>query len=204
MTQLGDFLTPPAPASEAEFVPLVHHHYQPLLRFAFGLARDAAQAADLTQQTFYLWALRGHQLRERGKAKGWLYTTLYREFLRERRRNLRFRDGETLDRLEATGAPAMHAASVPAGDRHDGAAALRAIGEINEAFRAPLRLFYLEERSYDEIARTLRIPLGTVMSRLSRGKAELRARLLRSGERPPPTGKPRSPGRRPAAKLPPV
>ncbi len=196
----------PAPtAADNDFIPLVDHHYQPLLRFALGLARDAAQAADLTQQTFYLWAVRGHQLRERGKAKGWLYTTLYREFLRERRRSLRFRDCDTLDALETLSAPEVHAA--PAGSTLDGAAALRAIGEINEAFRAPLRLFYLEDRSYGEIARTLRIPLGTVMSRLSRGKAELRARLLGTGGsagKGVETRKCRSPAARASSKLPAV
>ena len=54
---------------------------------------------------------------------------------------------------------------------------LEALWEIEELFRTPLVLFYLKEYSYQEIAETLDIPAGTVMSRLSRGKEQLRKRL---------------------------
>jgi RNA polymerase sigma-70 factor (ECF subfamily) len=49
---------------------------------------------------------------------------------------------------------------------------------VDEVFRAPLVLFYLEELAYKEIADVLNVPIGTVMSRLARGKAQLRERLL--------------------------
>jgi len=59
---------------------------------------------------------------------------------------------------------------------------LQALREVEEPFRAPLTLFYLEQFSYQEIADVLRVPAGTVMSRLSRGKALLRQRLLSKEE----------------------
>ena len=72
-------------SSEA-FIQLVDAYYTPLYRFALSLTKNTADAGDLTQQTFFIWAKQGHALRDAGKAKAWLFTTLYREFLQGRRR----------------------------------------------------------------------------------------------------------------------
>ena len=64
-----------------DFEQIVSQHYEPLYRFAFSLTRSEADACDLTQQTFYIWATKGHQLQDRSKVKSWLFTTLHREFL---------------------------------------------------------------------------------------------------------------------------
>jgi RNA polymerase sigma-70 factor (ECF subfamily) len=53
-----------------------------------------------------------------------------------------------------------------------------AMTQVDEVYRAPLVLFYLDDLSYKEIADVLDVPIGTVMSRLARGKAQLRDRLL--------------------------
>src|SRR5438552_17317624 len=72
------------------FESIVARYYEPLYQFAFGLTQVEADACDLTQQTFYVWARKGHQLRDVSKVKTWLFTTLHREFLESRRRQTRF------------------------------------------------------------------------------------------------------------------
>src|SRR5262249_20576070 len=64
-----------------DFESLVHLHYAALYRFALSLTCNENDASDLTQQTFYIWATKGHQLRDVSKVKAWLFTTLHREFL---------------------------------------------------------------------------------------------------------------------------
>ena len=76
--------------STDHFQELVDQQYALVYRFALSLAKSEADAADLTQQTFFLWASKGDQLRDRSKARSWLFTTLYREFLGRRRHEVRF------------------------------------------------------------------------------------------------------------------
>lgn len=153
---------------------VVDAFYAPLYRFALSLSRNETDACDLTQQTFFVWAKKGHTLREFTKAKTWLFTTLYREFLRGRKRDQRSVSIENLPPGEQD-TPDVEVDLV---GRLDSELVMRALQEIDEAFRAPLTLFYLKDLSYQEIAEILDVPIGTVMSRLSRGKAHLRNRLL--------------------------
>lgn len=158
--------------ARVEFEDLVNAHYAALYRFAMSLVRDEARAADLTQQTFYLWATRGHQLRDRSKAKSWLFTTLYREFLGTRRHLTRFPEVDF-----DSAAPELPATPARTTESADAAIALACLQQVDEVYRVPLTLFYLQEFAYKEIAEMLGIPIGTVMSRLSRGKAQLRELL---------------------------
>ncbi len=159
-----------------DFTALVDAHYPALYRFALGLTRQEADACDLVQQTFYIWATKGSALREEARAKNWLFTTLYHEFLRVRRRGRRMDSVEDLPPAEAEIADDR---ALEDFTRLDNAQILAALGEIEDVFRVPLTLFYLENFSYLEIAELLSVPAGTVMSRLSRGRIQLRAQLTR-------------------------
>ena len=164
--------------SDEVFRLLVDEHYASLYRFAYSLARNLSDACDLTQQTFYIWAQRGTGLRDASKAKSWLFTTLYREFLRTRKRDNRHAPIEEADMesLVATEDATQLVSKLDAG------ALMETLSEIDEVYRVPLTLFYLESLSYREIADLLQVPVGTVMSRLSRGKQQLRKALERRGE----------------------
>ena len=159
--------------STTAFSQLVDEHYTPLYRFALSLARNQADAGDLVQQTFYIWATKGHALREVSKAKSWLFTTLYREFLRVGRREGRVTSIEDLPLSEQD----VAAKEIDRARSLDADTVMLALQSVDEVFRAPLTLFYLDDLTYQEIADTLDVPIGTVMSRLSRGKAQLRDSL---------------------------
>lgn len=154
------------------FQRLLDTWYDPLYRFALSLSRNGDNALDLTQQTFARWAEKGATLRDEGKAKSWLFTVLYREFLDTRR----LRSREVLGEAEA----ALDREPVrtnSAETKIDSGAALAALWQLEELFRAPITLFYIENHSYKEIAEILDLPIGTVMSRISRGKEQLRQKL---------------------------
>ncbi len=157
-----------------DFNELVKNYYTPLFRFAYSLAGNEEDACDLTQQTFYIWARKGSSLRDASKVKSWLFTSLYREFLRVRRRgrNMVSYEPELLE-LEMPSVTPDYVSSLDAAD------AVQTLTEVDEIYRAPISMFYLQDLSYKEIAAALELPIGTVMSRLSRGKAQLKDILLR-------------------------
>ncbi len=159
--------------SAEAFDQVVHTYHTPLFRFALSLARNAPDADDLTQQTFYIWATKGHTLRDKSKLKTWLFTTLYREFLKGRRhttRNIAFDDLPPTEQDP----PDLEVNTI---NRMDAELVMQALQEVTAIAREPLSLFYLQNFSYLEIAEVLDVPIGTVMSRLSRGKSQLRTLL---------------------------
>jgi len=151
------------------FDEIVSAYYQPLYRFGYSLAKNEHEAGDLAQQTFFIYAEKGDSLRDKSKVKSWLFTTLYREFLRGRRKDSRM-DHYEPEMLEVVGG------SVEPHIRRsmDANLAVEALEEVDAVYRQPLALFYMKDLSYKEIAETLDVPIGTIMSRLSRGKAQLR------------------------------
>jgi RNA polymerase sigma factor (sigma-70 family) len=167
-------------AESPDFEVLVAQYYEPLYQFAFSLTRDEAEACDLTQQTFCVWAAKGHQLRDASKVKTWLFTTLHREFLGSRRRQKRFPHLD-LDAAE----PELPVVSPAAISRLDTAQVLDALKQVDEIYQAPVALFYLQDYSYKEIAEILDVPLGTVKSRLTRGLGKLHQLLDDTQIQPP-------------------
>jgi len=155
------------------FEAIVSEHYESLFRFALSLTRSESDACDLTQQTFYIWATKGHQLRDFSKVKTWLFTTLHRVFLGARRQQVRY-PHTNLEDSEAL-LPSVAPERFSAGDTSQ---VLTALARVDEIYQAAVALFYLEDCSYKDIAAVLEVPVGTVKSRIARGIAQLRAILL--------------------------
>jgi RNA polymerase sigma-70 factor (ECF subfamily) len=155
-------------AEGLDFESLVARYYEPLYQFAFSLTRDEADACDLVQQVFCIWANKGHQLRDLTKVKTWLFTTLHREFLSACRKRTRFPHVELEHAVEE-----LPAIAPPGINRLDMAQVLSALGQLDDTYQAPVALFYLQDCSYNEIAAILEVPLGTVKSRLARGLGRL-------------------------------
>lgn len=153
---------------------LIGQHYELLYRVSFRLTGSVADAEDLTQQTFLTAQQKLEQLRQTESAKSWLLAILRHHFFRNRSRAAK--QSVRLDSLPEPISPTLKS------DGFDSEELQSALNDLPEDFRVPLVLFYFHELSYQDIAAELSIPLGTVMSRLSRGKEHLRRRLCRDGD----------------------
>lgn len=150
-------------------------HLPAVARVARALARDAADADDLVQETF-LRALRHWNTFQPGSdCKRWLATICRNVFLAQKGRAQVVTAVED-DALEAYGAADAHRTARAAGlnglfDRLDlGPAIRRALDDLDPIFRDVVSLYDVEGFTYEEIAELLMIPLGTVRSRLYRAR----------------------------------
>ena len=141
-----------------------------LRRYARALTGDATRADDLVQDTLERAWGRRHLWREGSDLRAWLFTVMHNVFLNQQRNARPAADFVELDD------------SLPLSARPDGVDAqleLRDVGgalaQLPPEYREVLLLVALEEMRYEEVARVLAIPVGTVMSRLSRARERLRA-----------------------------
>jgi RNA polymerase sigma-70 factor (ECF subfamily) len=145
-------------------------HYPLVYRYAFRLCGSVEEAEDLTQQAFLTAHRRLDQLREPDAAKAWLCTILRNTFLTR----VSLRRSARMIPLRAVAEPADE---IPHDANFDSDELQQVLNELPEEFRTPLILFYFDEFTYREIAEQMNVPIGTVMSRLARGKTYLRRRL---------------------------
>ena len=149
---------------------LVEKYYTLLYRYAFRLSGSAVEAEDLTQQTFLTAQTKIYQLRDPHCVKSWLFTIVRNTFLK----NIRSSGTVSTLSLESVVEPADEF-FVEESLIHQELQTI--LNELPEEFRTPLILYYFDEFSYQQIARQMDVPIGTVMSRLARAKMHLRNRL---------------------------
>jgi RNA polymerase sigma-70 factor (ECF subfamily) len=157
--------------------------FDDVARFALSLTRERDEADDLTQETF-LRALRSwHQYTPGTECRRWLFTICRNHFIREKERGKRISSYDDPE-VEALAAASVHASAVQAGlgevfDRIDlGAAVAQALEALPLTFREAVVSVDIEDLSYEGAAEVLGVPVGTVRSRLFRGRRLLQEALL--------------------------
>ena len=146
-----------------------------LRRYARALTRDREQADDLVQDCLERALSRRHLWKEDGNSRAWLFTIMHNIHANDTRRNNRRPAAVPID--ENSGQQARPPAQ---GARIAGLEIAAALEELPDEQRQAILLVALEGMSYGEVAETLGVAQGTVMSRLSRGRARLR-RLMEEG-----------------------
>ena len=164
---------------DAEFARTALSHIDSLYGTALRLTRRAADAEDLVQDT-YLKAFRSsHQFEPGTNLKAWLFTILHNTF-----RNIRRHDGrspvdvdsDAVERAASDGEADLSPEQILSRQTLD-ADLQAALDALPDAFRQAVWLRDVEEFPYADIARMLEVPIGTVMSRISRGRRLLYQRL---------------------------
>lgn len=166
-------------AFEREALPWMDDVY----RFALSLTRDPNDADDVVQET-YLRAYRSwHTFEPGSNCRRWLFTICRNAFLRSLERERPTVDLEDAER-DVIGAGEVYVAALEEGytdlfARTDiGPAIDRAVQELPEPFRTTLVLVDVQDQSYESAAEVLGVPIGTIRSRLFRGRRLVQERLL--------------------------
>jgi RNA polymerase sigma-70 factor (ECF subfamily) len=162
------------PGSQRNVQRLVDEYYAALYRYAYRLTGSSADAEDLTQEAFCKAQLNLGQLRDSTRSRPWLFSILRNAYLHRIRAERQAR-WVSLEGATDVPEPTIEAEVPP---EIDPERLQQALSELHEGFRTPVILFYFEDFSYRDIAEQMDLPIGTVMSRLARAKAHLRARLL--------------------------
>lgn len=174
-------------ADQAEFAELAMPYMSALYSAALRMTRNPSDAEDLVQET-YLRAYRGFGgFQEGTNLKAWLYKILTNTFINTYRAKKRRPEQEQLDDVEdfylyrrLGGLEAVDADRSPEAEVLDAIpedAVKRALEDLPEQFRIAVLLADVEGFSYKEIAEITDVPIGTVMSRLHRGRKALQRRL---------------------------
>lgn len=159
---------------------IVKRYEKPLLRYARYLTKQSEFSPDIVQNAFikaYV-NLKGFDISK--KLSSWLYRIVHNEAVNRIRKESRFFSFEDIEWVEQ-----IFSRSEPVEEALQASEIRKllkeSLQEIPLAYRAPLILFYLEDKSYDEISDVLRIPMGTVGTRINRGKKYLKKVVQKKG-----------------------
>ena len=160
-----------------------------LYNVALKYAGNRYDAEDLVQEVLSTAYQKFHQLRERRKFKSWLFTILRNHFLKIQRKKtpVQLDDFENeIDYLAQLESASVQPDAASVVEQKIEAETIHSIlDKLPEKYKSVLILYYMEECSYQEIAEMLDVPIGTVMSRLSRAKQMMKKAMLKPAIKAP-------------------
>jgi RNA polymerase sigma-70 factor (ECF subfamily) len=150
---------------------------------ALRYAGNSYDAEDMVQETLFIALKKINTLIDETKCKSWLFSVLRNVFLKELRikgRKYKFEYDERDDYITALGGFADRGAVQEKLDKKVDKLQVQSIlDKLPEKYKSPILLYFMEELTYQEISEYLDIPIGTVMSRLSRAKIFLKKEMLK-------------------------
>jgi RNA polymerase sigma-70 factor (ECF subfamily) len=150
------------PISDQVFDGWVREYQRLLFRIAYWWTGSRTDAEELTQEAFFQAYRSRSSLRDIGLVKGWLVGIMRHCYSQTRRKN---RYGKDISLEEIPYEPEERSAPDA-----DVLALHQSLAKLEEHYRLPVVMFYFQDLSYSEIAMALDLPLGTIMSRLSRAR----------------------------------
>jgi RNA polymerase sigma-70 factor, ECF subfamily len=160
-----------------EFARMLEAQIPRLRRYARALTRDIVRADDLVQSCLTRAVAKQHLWQPGTNLRAWLFTILHNQHVNDVRRGVR--DGNNVELTEAS-TLAVESNAIPTLELRD---LETAIGKLPPEQRQVILLVGLEGMAYEEVAKVLRVPVGTVRSRLSRGRDQLRLLMGMEEER---------------------
>ncbi len=180
----GQNVGTPKKKNTEQFKQIVMPHISFLYNVALKYTGNTYSAEDIVQETMFIALEKLGQLKDESKCKSWLFSILRNVYYKELRHSKREQSAdlsgsnEYLTILENIGEQTNVQAELE--KKIDKAHIQQIIENLPEKFSSPMLLFFMENLSYQEISEALEIPLGTVMSRLSRAKSIFKKEMLRS------------------------
>jgi RNA polymerase sigma-70 factor (ECF subfamily) len=160
-----------------EFARMLEAQIPRLRRYARALTRDIVRADDLVQSCLTRAVAKQHLWQPGTDLRAWLFTIMHNQHVNDVRRGVR--DGSNVELTEATQLT-VESNAIPTLELRD---LETAIGKLPPEQRQAILLVGLEGMAYEEAAKVLNVPVGTVRSRLSRGRDQLRLLMGMEEER---------------------
>ncbi|KPJ70922.1 hypothetical protein AMJ51_00545 [Microgenomates bacterium DG_75] len=159
---------------------VVRRYQTKLMRYATGLIQDEDKAADVVQESFIKAFVNLRGFNTKKKFSSWIYRIVHNEainYIKKHKKEISLENNKWVERA----AKSNEDVEEDFNQKEAKEMLYLSLKELPLKYRSPLVLFFLEEKTYEEISDVLRIPIGTVGTRINRGKKMLRLIYKKKG-----------------------